>query len=103
MKLTAFMTTTIEKTVSVKLTQLDPTINPPIGSEKICGVLMLTAFSQREVVEEARDAGALAYLVKPYQVSQLVEVITELSQQGANRAGPSARPRPPVAFGDSCT
>ena len=28
-----------------------------ITSEKICGVLMLTAFSQREVVEEARDAG----------------------------------------------
>ncbi|MSX56453.1 MAG: response regulator, partial [Actinobacteria bacterium] len=38
-----------------------------ITAERICGVLMLTAFSQREVVEEARDAGALAFLVKPYQ------------------------------------
>ncbi|MEQ1703816.1 MAG: response regulator, partial [Ilumatobacteraceae bacterium] len=36
-----------------------------ISGERICGVLMLTAFSQREVVEDARDAGALAYLVKP--------------------------------------
>jgi two-component system, response regulator PdtaR len=46
-----------------------------IAAEKICGVLMLTAFSQREVVEEARDAGALAYLVKPYQKSDLVPAI----------------------------
>ena len=36
---------------------------------------MLTAFSQREVVEEARDAGALAYLVKPFQKSDLVPAI----------------------------
>jgi response regulator NasT len=35
-----------------------------INQEKLCGVLVLTAFSQREVVEDARDAGALAYLVK---------------------------------------
>src|SRR4249919_943002 len=43
-----------------------------ISAERLCGVLMLTAFSQREVVEEARDAGALAYLVKPYQKSDLI-------------------------------
>jgi len=36
---------------------------------------MLTAFSQREVVEDARDAGALAYLVKPYQKSDLIPAI----------------------------
>ncbi len=46
-----------------------------ISGERICGVLMLTAFSQREVVEEARDAGALAYLVKPYQKSDLIPAI----------------------------
>jgi response regulator NasT len=46
-----------------------------ISQEKICGVLMLTAFSQREVVEDARDAGALAYLVKPYQKSDLIPAI----------------------------
>jgi AmiR/NasT family two-component response regulator len=46
-----------------------------ITQERICGVLMLTAFSQREVVEDARDAGALAYLVKPYQKSDLIPAI----------------------------
>jgi two-component system, response regulator PdtaR len=46
-----------------------------INAEKICGVLMLTAFSQREVVEQARDAGALAFLVKPFQKSDLVPAI----------------------------
>ena len=46
-----------------------------INDERLCGVLMLTAFSQREVVEEARDAGALAFLVKPFQKSDLVPAI----------------------------
>ncbi len=46
-----------------------------INQEQLCGVLMLTAFSQREVVEEARDAGALAFLVKPFQKSDLVPAI----------------------------
>lgn len=46
-----------------------------ITSERLCGVLMLTAFSQREVVEEARDAGALAYLVKPFQKADLLPAI----------------------------
>jgi response regulator NasT len=46
-----------------------------IAREKLCGVLMLTAFSQREVIEQARDAGALAFLVKPFQRSDLVPAI----------------------------
>jgi len=46
-----------------------------IAEEKICGVLILTAFSQREIIEEARDAGALAYLVKPFQKSDLIPAI----------------------------
>jgi response regulator NasT len=46
-----------------------------ITEEKLCAVLMLTAFSQREVVEQARDAGALAFLVKPFQRSDLVPAI----------------------------
>ncbi len=46
-----------------------------ISDERLCGVLMLTAFSQREVVEQARDAGALAFLVKPFQKSDLVPAI----------------------------
>ena len=46
-----------------------------ITSEGICAVLMLTAFSQREIVEQARDAGAVAYLVKPFQKAELVPAI----------------------------
>ena len=38
-------------------------------------LLILTAFSQRDLVERARDAGALAYLVKPFQKSDLVPAI----------------------------
>ena len=43
--------------------------------EQLCGVLILTAFSQRELIEQARDAGALAYLVKPFQKSDLIPAI----------------------------
>jgi len=46
-----------------------------ITKDRICGVLVLTAFSQREVIEEARDAGALAYLVKPFRKSDLIPAI----------------------------
>ena len=46
-----------------------------IGADSLCAVLMLTAFSQREVVEQARDAGASAYLVKPFQKQDLVPAI----------------------------
>ena len=46
-----------------------------ITKDRICGVLILTAFSQREVIEEARDAGALAFLVKPFQKSDLIPAI----------------------------
>ena len=38
-------------------------------------VLMLTAFSQRELVERARDAGVMAYIVKPFSISDLVPAI----------------------------
>jgi AmiR/NasT family two-component response regulator len=46
-----------------------------IASERRAAILVLTAFSQRELVEEARDAGALAYLVKPFQEKDLVPAI----------------------------
>jgi AmiR/NasT family two-component response regulator len=46
-----------------------------VTDEKICPVVMLTAFSQREIIEQARDAGALAYLVKPFQKTDLVPAI----------------------------
>jgi len=46
-----------------------------VASERLAAVLMVTAFSQRELVEQARDAGALAYLVKPFQKSDLIPAI----------------------------
>ena len=46
-----------------------------IATERRAAVLILTAFSQRDLVEQARDAGALAYLVKPFQKSDLVPAI----------------------------
>jgi two-component system, response regulator PdtaR len=46
-----------------------------IGADKIAPVLMLTAFSQRELVDRARDAGAMAYLVKPFSKADLVPAI----------------------------
>jgi response regulator NasT len=46
-----------------------------ITSERLAAVLILTAFSQRDLVEQARDAGALAYLVKPFQKSDLMPAI----------------------------
>lgn len=46
-----------------------------IASERLAAVVMLTAFSQRELVEQARQAGAMAYLVKPFNRSDLVPAI----------------------------
>lgn len=43
-----------------------------ITAERLAAVLILTAFSQRELVDRAREAGALAYLVKPFQRNDLV-------------------------------
>lgn len=46
-----------------------------IASRRLAAVVMLTAFSQREFVEKARDAGAMAYLVKPFNQADLVPAI----------------------------
>lgn len=46
-----------------------------IVGERLAAVVILTAFSQRELVEQARDAGALNYLVKPFQGKELVPAI----------------------------
>jgi response regulator NasT len=64
-----------------------------IVEKRIAPVLILTAFSQRDLVERARDAGAMAYLVKPFNNSDLVpaiemalsrhEEITQLEQEVA--------------------
>ena len=46
-----------------------------IAAARIAPVVILTAFSQRELVDRARDAGAMAYLVKPFSASDLVPAI----------------------------
>ena len=46
-----------------------------IAGERRAAVLILTAFSQRDLIEVARDAGALAYLVKPFQTSEIIPAI----------------------------
>ena len=46
-----------------------------IAGKRIAPVVILTAFSQRELVERARDAGAMSYLVKPFTQSELVPAI----------------------------
>lgn len=46
-----------------------------IASERLAAVVMLTAFSQRDFIEKARDAGAMAYLVKPFTKADLVPAI----------------------------
>jgi response regulator NasT len=46
-----------------------------IAGERLAPVVMLTAFSQRELVERAREAGAMAYLVKPFTKADLVPAI----------------------------
>ena len=64
-----------------------------IARERIAPVVILTAFSQRDLVERARDAGAMAYLVKPFSQTDLVPAIemavsrfAELSQLEAEVA-----------------
>ena len=46
-----------------------------IAGQRRSAVLILTAYSQRNLIEEARDAGALAYLVKPFQRSELIPAL----------------------------
>jgi two-component system, response regulator PdtaR len=46
-----------------------------IAEQRIAPVVILTAFSQRELVERARDAGAMAYLVKPFTQRDLVPAV----------------------------
>ena len=46
-----------------------------IAEERIAPIVMLTAFSQRDLVERARDAGAMAYVVKPFDASDVIPAI----------------------------
>ena len=62
--------------MDIKMPKVDGiTAAASIVDERIAPVVMLTAFSQRELIEQARDAGAMAYLVKPFQRHELVPAI----------------------------
>jgi len=62
--------------MDVKMPRLDGiAAASQIAAERIAPVVMLTAFSQRDLVERARDAGAMAYLVKPFTITDLVPAI----------------------------
>ena len=55
-----------------------PVLDGISAAEKIISiapVLMLTAFSQRELVDRARDAGVMAYVVKPFSIGDLIPAI----------------------------
>jgi response regulator NasT len=46
-----------------------------IVNDQLAAVVILTAFSQRNLIDEARDAGVMSYLVKPFQKSELIPAI----------------------------
>jgi two-component system, response regulator PdtaR len=60
----------------VKMPKMDGiTAAAQIAGKRIAPVVILTAFSQRDLIERARDAGAMAYLVKPFQKRDLLPAI----------------------------
>ncbi|HEY7042636.1 MAG TPA: response regulator [Nocardioidaceae bacterium] len=62
--------------LDVKMPKLDGiSAAARIAEQRIAPVVVLTAFSQRELVERARDAGAMAYVVKPFGKHDLVPAI----------------------------
>ncbi len=62
--------------LDVKMPVMDGiTAAEQIGKERICPVVMLTAFSQTELVERARDAGVMAYIVKPFTAGDVTPAL----------------------------
>ncbi len=60
----------------IKMPEMDGlTAASIVVAEELSGVIILTAFSQRELIEQARDVGVLAYLMKPFQKAELVAAI----------------------------
>ena len=62
--------------MDVKMPEMDGIMAAEqIMKDRACAVVMLTAFSQTELVERARDAGAMAYVVKPFTPSDLLPAL----------------------------
>ena len=82
--------------LDVKMPRLDGiSAAERIAAARLAPVVVLTAFSQRELVERARDAGAMAYLVKPFKESALVEALHEALERTPDPAALSYLGRPP--------
>ena len=58
-----------------------------IADERLAAILILTAFSQRDLVEKARRAGAMAYLVKPFQKQDLLPAVEIAAGRFQDMAG----------------
>ncbi|MDX1511129.1 MAG: response regulator [Nitriliruptorales bacterium] len=58
-----------------------------IAEERLAAILILTAFSQRDLVEKARRAGAMAYLVKPFQKQDLLPAVEIAAGRFRDMAG----------------
>ena len=80
--------------MDIKMPKVDGiTAAAAIVEERIAPVVMLTAFSQRDLIEQARDAGAMAYLVKPFARHELVPAIELAVSRFAEKRGAGGRGR----------
>ena len=62
--------------IDVKMPKMDGiTAADKIAEDRICAVVMLTAFSQRDLIKRAKEAGAMAYVVKPFDASDVIPAI----------------------------
>ena len=62
--------------MDVKMPKMDGiTAADKIAEVRICAVVMLTAFSQRDLIKRAKEAGAMAYVVKPFDASDVIPAI----------------------------
>lgn len=62
--------------LDIKMPEVDGLVAArEIVGQRLAAVIVLTAFSQRDLIEQARDAGALNYLIKPFERTELVPAI----------------------------
>ncbi len=74
--------------MDIKMPQLDGLAAAErIAEQRIAPIIILTAFSQRDLVERAREAGAMAYLVKPFQKKDLLPTIEMAMSRFAELVG----------------
>ena len=78
--------------LDVKMPGLDGvSVARELIAHRRCAVVLLTAFSQRELIAEARDAGVMSYVVKPFEASDLVPAIEMALGRFAEVAGLEAQ------------